>query len=122
LVYKAQGSLDGIAYAIKRSGKKSETLEEKSAILREVTIIATSPLLTSTAFLSQVQALASLSDDSDAMSCIVRYYNSWFEEDHLCIQMELCDSSAADIYEPLTPTLSYRLLRDILNALDVLHR
>jgi serine/threonine protein kinase len=117
LVYKAQGTLDGIAYAIKRSGKKSETLEEKALILREVI-----PPLDSLRHPRQVQTLASLSDDPEAMNCIVRYYNSWFEDDHLCIQMELCDSSAADIYEPLSAKVGYRLLRDILNALDVLHR
>jgi serine/threonine protein kinase len=104
MVYRAQGVLDEVMYAIKKAGKKTETIEEKTLILREV------------------QALASLSDESDATGCIVRYYNSWFEDDFLCIQMELCDSSAAEIYEPLEVTLCYRLMRDILNALEILHR
>jgi serine/threonine protein kinase len=108
MVYRAQGVLDGVRYAIKKAGKKTETNEEKSLILREV------------------QALAALSEESEsetgARGCIVRYHNSWFEEDFLCIQMELCDSSAAEIYEPLQMRLCYRLLRDILNALEILHR
>lgn len=104
LVYRAQGLLDEVMYAIKKAGKKTETMEEKTLILRGV------------------QALASLSEESDATGCIVRYYNSWFEEDFLCIQMELCDSSAAEIYEPLEAKLCYRLLRDILNALEIIHR
>lgn len=104
MVYKARGLLDDVMYAIKKAGKKSETIEEKSLILREV------------------QALASLLEDTDSSNCIVRYYNSWFEDDYLCIQMELCDSSTADIYEPLPSIQCFRLLRDILNALEVLHR
>ena len=56
------------------------------------------------------------------MRYIVRYYNSWFENDQLLIQMEYCDASAADIYDPLEPTICYQLTRDILNALVILHR
>lgn len=55
------------------------------------------------------------------MRYIVRYYNSWFEDDYLLIQMELCDNSVAESYEPLEPQLCYRLLRDILNAFVILH-
>ena len=71
----------------------------------------------------QVHALAALSahEDPDKTSSVVRYYSAWMEDDYLCIQMELCDSCASDIAH-FDETCTYSLLRDILNALDVLHR
>jgi wee1-like protein kinase len=74
-----------------------------------------------------VQALAGLSmhdEDSSKLTSIVRYYSAWVEEEHLYIQMELCDTSAAAHSSILKRDVSamYSLLRDILNALDLLHR
>lgn len=131
IVYRAEGKLDNVSYAIKKLKKKCETEEEKCKIIEEVSNIInliSSTLLESDlicvvlfCFVLQVRALAVLSDQTDAMKYIVRYYNSWFEDDHLLIQMELCETSAADIHDSLEPQLYYDLLRDILHALDILH-
>jgi hypothetical protein len=103
-VYRVRGKLDGIGYAIKKSRRRPHSQHERAAMMVEV------------------QALAALSaqEDSDKTCCIVRYYSAWIEDEYLCIQMELCESSASDatLFDHHS---AYQLLRDLLNALDVLH-
>jgi hypothetical protein len=43
------------------------------------------------------------------------------EDDYLCIQMELCEGSVENI-DVFDKSKVFPLLRDILNALDALHR
>jgi hypothetical protein len=110
-VYRVRGKLDGINYAIKKSRRRPHNQNERTSQLVEVQALAA---------LSAVQE-----DDSDqykatATCCIVRYYSAWIEDDYLCIQMELCESSASDaiLFDHHS---AYHLLRDLLNALEVLH-
>lgn len=104
-VYRVRGKLDGIGYAIKKSRRRPHSQNERASMMLEV------------------QALAALSaqEESEKTSCIVRYYSAWIEDEYLCIQMELCESSACDL-SVFDQQSAFQLLRDILNALEVLHR
>ncbi|CAA3016766.1 wee1 kinase [Olea europaea subsp. europaea] len=70
-VFKVLKRLDGCMYAVKHSLKRLHQDTERSKALMEV------------------QALASLGTHAN----IVGYYSSWFENEQLYIQMELCDLS-----------------------------
>jgi serine/threonine protein kinase len=104
-VYRAQGNIDGVLYAIKKSRRRPHNESERATMMHEV------------------QALASLSayEEPEKTSSIVRYYSAWMEDEYLCIQMELCESCACDITN-FDNDCAYTLLRDILHALDVLHK
>jgi len=75
----------------------------------------------------KVHALASLSakEDTEMLTTIVRYYSAWVEDDHVCIQMELCDTSVGELVNAarhFSVKEAVNLLRDVLLALDFLHR
>lgn len=103
-MYRVKGKLDGIGYAIKKSRRRPHSQHERASMMLEV------------------QALAALSaqEDSEQTNCIVRYYSAWTEDEYLCIQMELCESSASDL-ATFDHQSAFRLLRDMFTALDVLH-
>ena len=70
-------------------------------------------------------AVLSAKEDAENMTTIVRYYSAWVEDDHVCIQMELCETSVDGLmmssYQ-FTSKEIFSLLRDVLLALDLLHR
>jgi len=103
-VYRAEALLDGVVYAVKKSRKRPHNQTERTAMMHEV------------------QALAALSanEDPEKASSVVRYYSAWMEDEYLCIQMELCDACAQDT-STFDRSSIFTLLRDILNALDMLH-
>jgi serine/threonine protein kinase len=75
----------------------------------------------------QVYALAALSDQADTANFhIVRYHQAWMEDDRLYIQTELCSGTLSDEMNRTPPILDaprrYKLLREILLALDFIHR
>nr|DAD33372.1 TPA_asm: hypothetical protein HUJ06_012223 [Nelumbo nucifera] len=70
-VFKVLKRIDGCMYAVKHSIRQLHQDTEKRQALMEV------------------QALAALGSHAN----IVNYYTSWFENEHLYIQMELCDCS-----------------------------
>ena len=73
----------------------------------------------------QVYALAALSDQADqATFHIVRYHQAWMEDDRLYIQTELCTGTLADenARGRLPEPRRYKLLREMLLALDFIHR
>ena len=75
----------------------------------------------------QVYALAALSDQADTANFhIVRYHQAWMEDDRLYIQTELCSGTLSDEMNRVPPVLNvprrYKLLREILLALDFIHR
>jgi wee1-like protein kinase len=75
--------------------------------------------------LQQVYALAALSDQADTANFhIVRYHQAWMEHDRLYIQTELCSGTLSDEMnrEMLSTPRRYKLLREILLALDFIHR
>lgn len=70
-------------------------------------------------------ALAALSDQADpATFHIVRYHQAWMEDDRLYIQTELCSGTLADDVAQgiMTEPRRFKLLREMLLALDFLHR
>jgi serine/threonine protein kinase len=113
-VYRVRGKLDGIGYAIKKSRRRPHSQHERTSMMSEVHALAALSASTATQYEDDIS--------SDKTNSIVRYYSAWIEESDqtLCIQMELCESSAADALH-FTHQTAYQLLRDILNALDLLH-
>ncbi|XP_020699928.1 wee1-like protein kinase [Dendrobium catenatum] len=77
-VFKALKRIDGCLYAVKHSIKQFHNDMERKYALREV------------------QALAALGYHAN----IVGYHTSWFENDKLYIQMELCDHSLSKGHIP----------------------
>ncbi|KAK3415568.1 hypothetical protein EUGRSUZ_H01185 [Eucalyptus grandis] len=70
-VYKVLNRIDGCLYAVKQVTRPMcQDLERRKALL-------------------EVQSLAALGSHEN----IVGYYSSWFGNEHLYIQMELCDSN-----------------------------
>lgn len=74
---------------------------------------------------AQVYALAALSDQADTAAFhIVRYHQAWMEDDRLYIQTELCSNTLQ--HEMRNGMLSeqrrYKLLREMLLALEFIHR
>jgi wee1-like protein kinase len=74
----------------------------------------------------QVYALAALSDQADTANFhIVRYHQAWMEDDRLFIQTELCVGTLSDEIDKGCLVLEkrrFKLLREMLLALDFIHR
>ncbi|CAN4091454.1 unnamed protein product [Withania somnifera] len=73
-VFKVFKRIDGCMYAVKHSTKQLHQDTDRRKALMEV------------------QALAALGPHEN----VVGYYSSWFENEHLYIQMELCDHSLSN--------------------------
>lgn len=76
-------------------------------------------------FSKQVYALAALSDQADTAAFhIVRYHQAWMEENRLYIQTELCSFTLdAEMRRgPMSVDRRYKLLREVLLALEFIHR
>ncbi|KAI4304526.1 hypothetical protein MLD38_040022 [Melastoma candidum] len=72
-VFQVLKRIDGCLYAVKRSTRRLHLDRERRLALMEV------------------QSLAALGSQEN----IVGYYSSWFEDEHLYIQMEICDYSVS---------------------------
>jgi len=107
-VYKCLSRLDGCMYAIKAAKRKAKGVADRDRMLKEV------------------YALAALSDQADfAAFHIVRYHQAWMEENRLYIQTELCSSTL--LVEMSRGIIKhekrrYKLMREILLALEFIHR
>ena len=102
-VYRVKGKLDNATYAVKQSCQQANTDAKRLDLLREV----------------QILAILDAECSMESLSSIVRYYSSWFEDDYLYIQLEVCEASVDILYFDI-PKVS-TLLRDILKALKVIH-
>lgn len=106
-VYKVLSRLDGCMYAVKAAQRRARGNADRDRMLKEV------------------YALAALSDQANpATFHIVRYHQAWMEDNRLYIQTELCTSTLADIIaspQSMSDTRRYKLLREILLALEFIH-
>ena len=124
-VYKCRNNWDRQCYAVKKIAPHRRGQTGRDRMLKEV------------------QALATLCsrDDAAVFYHIVRYCQAWIQEGHLHIQMELCTSTLQAELEVLSPVASacdveleipakrkpmssgrrYKLLREILLALEFIH-
>ncbi|ONH93847.1 hypothetical protein PRUPE_8G256300 [Prunus persica] len=101
-VFKALNRIDGCLYAVKLSMKQLHQDTERRKALMEV------------------QSLAALGSHEN----IVGYYSSWFENEQLYIQMELCDHSLS-IYKfsrTFTEGEILEVLFQIAKALQFIHK
>ena len=127
-VYKCLSKVDGCTYAIKVANRRIKGVTDRERMLKEV------------------YALAALCDQADTAAFhIVRYHQAWMEEGRLHIQTELCTStlqaelensspasSAPQMMEleapapaerkPMSHERRYKLLREILLALELIHK
>ncbi|PIN05369.1 Cyclin-dependent kinase WEE1 [Handroanthus impetiginosus] len=101
-VYKVLKRIDGCMYAVKRSMRQLHQDTERRKALMEV------------------QALAALGYHEN----IVSYYSSWFENEQLYIQLELCDHSLSINRLPklLTEGEALDAMYQIAKALQFIHR
>ena len=115
-VYSCISRLDRRPYAVKATKSQARGTSDRERMLREV------------------HALAALSDSSDSAAFhIVRYHQAWMEENRLFIQTELCTSTLRKEMTTgrkgcsvsalrLDVTRQFKLLREMLLALDFVHR
>eukprot|EP00249_Psilotum_nudum_P011014 c22915_g1_i2 orf=220-1518(-) len=91
IVYKVLKRIDGCFYAVKCSNRQLRQDSERRQSLMEV------------------QAMAAIGFHEN----VVRYHTAWFENDHLYIQMELCDGSLRNWkYDSVGP--SERFLLEVM--------
>ncbi|CAN0880704.1 Wee1-like protein kinase [Linum grandiflorum] len=100
-VFKVLRRIDGCLYAVKRSNRQLH----QDALRRKA--------------LMEVQALAALGCHEN----IVGYYSSWFENQQLYIQTELCDFSLSidNLQKRLTELEVLSILHQIAKALAFIH-
>ncbi|XP_043708282.1 wee1-like protein kinase [Telopea speciosissima] len=100
-VFKVLKRIDGCMYAVKHSIRQLHQDTERRQALMEV------------------QALAALGSHEN----IVGYYNSWFENEQLYIQMELCDRSLSicESYSLFTEGDVLVAMHQIAKALQFIH-
>jgi len=106
-VYKCLSRIDGCMYAVKTAKRKAKGAADRDRMLKEV------------------YALAALSDQADTAAFhIVRYYQAWMESNRLYIQTELCSFTLDTEMKrgSLSVKRRYKLLREILLALEFIHR
>ncbi|XP_066329232.1 wee1-like protein kinase [Miscanthus floridulus] len=100
VVFKVLNRIDGCLYAVKRSIKQLHNDMERRQAVKEV------------------QAMAALGSHEN----IVRYFTSWFENEQLYIQMELCDRCLSmNRNQPLKRGEALELLHQICKGLDFMH-
>ncbi|KAI5680413.1 hypothetical protein M9H77_01640 [Catharanthus roseus] len=100
-VFKVLKRIDGCLYAVKQSMKQLHNDTERRKALMEV------------------QALAALGCHEN----VVGYYSSWFENEKLYIQMELCDQSLSinKFSRLFTETEVLQAMHQIAKALHFIH-
>ncbi|KAF8685949.1 hypothetical protein HU200_043874 [Digitaria exilis] len=100
VVFKVLNRIDGCLYAVKRSIKQLHNDMERRQAVKEV------------------QAMAALGSHEN----IVRYFTSWFENEQLYIQMELCDRCLSmNRNQPLKRGEALELLYQICEGLTFIH-
>jgi len=107
-VYSVRNRTDQRMYAIKAAKREARGSSDRDRMLQEVF------------------ALSALSDKACVSSMhIVRYHQAWMEGNRLYIQTELCDGTLLGQMRggvPIDEGGRYKLLREILLALDLVHK
>lgn len=104
IVYKAQSRKDGVYYAIKKTSEKYTSEADKLRKLQEVENLKLIP----------------------PHPNIIRFYDYWFENRHLHIQIELCETSLNQLVErspdnKLSENQVWNLFVDLLLGIKHLH-
>ncbi|KAL8513454.1 hypothetical protein ACS0TY_012785 [Phlomoides rotata] len=101
-VFKVLKRIDGCMYAVKHSMRQLHQETERRKALMEV------------------QALAALGYHEN----IVGYFSSWFENEQLYIQLELCDHSLSvnKLSKPFTERQALEAMYQIVKALQFIHK
>jgi len=101
--------VSGVEYAVKRSKRAFVSKSDRHAMLQEVETMA---------------ELSAESDDAE-MSHIVRYYAGWIEDEHVYLQMEMCEVSIEAMLGNYSKRFElkeiYRVLRHVFLGLKFIH-
>jgi len=109
-VYECISRVDGCPYAVKATKCQAKGKADRDRMLKEV------------------YALAALSNLTDTAAFhIVGYHQAWMEENRLFIQTELCTSTLVDEMKDggalwHDTKRQFKVLREMLLALDLIHR
>jgi len=109
-VYECISRVDGCPYAVKATKCQAKGKADRDRMLKEV------------------YALAALSNLTDTAAFhIVGYHQAWMEENRLYIQTELCTSTLVDEMKDggalwYDTSRQFKVLREMLLALDLIHR
>ncbi len=108
-VMRVRNKMSNVYYAVKKSRRPFISKSDRQLMLQEVGTMA---------------ELSAASDDDD-MSHLVRYYAGWIEDDHVYLQMELCEISVEAMLSNYTNKLEikeiYRILRHVFLGLKFMH-
>ena len=108
-VMRVRNKMSNVEYAVKKSRRPFVSKADRQLMLQEVGTMAE----------------LSAADDDDEMSHIVRYYAGWIEDEHVFLQMELCDISVEAMLNNYTVKLDnkeiYRILRHVFLGLKFVH-
>ena len=105
-VFKVKNKIDCAYYAVKRTSAVAKNEADKAEMAREARV------------------LAALSGGNDRCRNIVQYFNSWYEEARLHIQMELCECTVSQYLArnfKLAEFVVRDLLIDLSSALEFCH-
>jgi len=101
--------VSGVEYAVKRSKRAFVSKSDRHAMLQEVETMA---------------ELSAESDDAE-MSHIVRYYAGWIEDEHVYLQMEMCETSIEAMLGNYSTKFEqkeiYKILRHVFLGLKFIH-
>jgi len=107
-VFAARGKMDGIEYAVKRSKRRFHGEHDRDNMLIEI---------------HACSKLSAASEDDEIFS-IVRYFSAWIEDEHVFLQMELCEISLEGMLSSghrFDVPDTFLVLRHVLLALKFLH-
>ena len=114
-VMRVKHKVSHVEYAVKKSKRPfTSSKSDRQVMTQEVGTMA------------ELMAASDVSDKSDEeMSHIVRYYGGWIEDEHVFLQMELCDETVEKILENQSLQFNifeiYNIIRDVLKGLKFVH-
>ena len=110
-VMRVRNKMSNVEYAVKKSRRPFVSKSDRQLMLQEVGTMA--------------ELSAAYVDDDNEMSHIVRYYDGWIEDEHVFLQMELCEISVEAMLNNYTVKLDtkeiYRVLRHVFLGLKFVH-
>ena len=108
-VYAVKSKMDGIDYAVKQSRRPFTGDLDRDNMMMEI----------------RACSKLSASSEDDEVFSIVRYFSAWIEDEHIYLQMELCETSVEGLLSSnhvFDQKEIFLILRHVLLALKFLHQ